>query len=190
MIKPLDIKMMEQAISLSRRALEKGEFPVGCLIALKGEVVGEGFRMGTDPNRSNELDHAEILAIRNIYERFGVWPGSLGPLTCYSTMEPCLMCLGALLINGVKRIVFGYEDVMGGACGINLEKRITWKVYEESNNNKEPPGPGYIYRASDVEFVGGVLRERCLELFKAFFSRPESQYLDGTPLKDYTLSAQ
>lgn len=184
MIHSVDIPMMERAIILGRKALEAGEFPVGCVITNGSTVIGEGSRIGSKGDVANELEHAEIMAIRNCYEKVGTWPGRLGPLTCYTTLEPCLMCLGALLINGVKRVVFGYEDVMGGACGIDLTKRIAWKSHEV-------PCEGlimdYIYKGQEIEIVGGILRDQCLDLFEEFYKKPESKYLDGTLLKEYTL---
>ena len=184
MLHSKDMTMMERALILARKSLEQGEFPVGCVIVRGSEVLGEGYRMGSKGRTANELDHAEILALRACYERTNEWPGRLGPLTCYTTLEPCLMCLGALLINGVRRIVFGYEDVMGGACGIDLSKRITWRTLEEMPGEV---GMGYIYDGNDIEFIGGVLRDRCLDLFIEFYRMPESSYLDGTLLKEYTL---
>lgn len=184
MIHTNDVPMMERALRLARQALEAGEFPVGCVIVRGGEIIGQGMRMGSNGMRVNELDHAEIMAIRDCYEKVGGWPGRLGGLTCYTTLEPCLMCLGALLINGVKRIVFGFEDVMGGACGIDLSRRITWRSYEGAIHGLVMD---YIYDGAEIEFEGGVLRDKCLGLFAEFYSSRASSYLDSTLLKEYTL---
>jgi tRNA(adenine34) deaminase len=85
--------------------------------------------------------------------------------TCVvTTLEPCLMCFSALIVNGIKTIVYAFEDVFGGGTTLNLK------------------GLKPFYRSLDIEIISGVLREESLELFKTFFSDPDNGYLKNTPL--------
>ncbi|MFW6081198.1 MAG: nucleoside deaminase, partial [Desulfosalsimonas sp.] len=84
-------------------------------------------------------------------------------------MEPCLMCFGAAVISGIKRIVYAYEDVMGGGTACSLENL--------------PP----LYRDAEIRVIRHVLREQSMELFYRFFSDPQNTYLQGTLLAEYTL---
>jgi len=84
-------------------------------------------------------------------------------------MEPCLMCFSTLLVNGVTRFVFSYEDVMGG--GTNLEiKRLS-----------------PLYSNLELSITGGILRKKSLALFQRFFSTKGNSYLQGSLLEQYTL---
>ncbi len=190
-----DATLMQHAILLGKNALSNGEFPVGCVIVAGSEIIAEGARASSTRDNLNEVDHAEIIALKNAYEHVGGWPAKVGPLTCYVTLEPCLMCLGALLINGVRRIVFGYEDVMGGAGRVDFSSNISWRNYKDCKDyivdTKEERGlftQQYIYDGSQIVITGGFLRQSCLRLFKDFFKDNKSSYLKGTLLEAYTLN--
>ena len=157
---------MEQALEEARSAFEAGEFPVGCVITYKDKVVARGKRKNSH-GHVNELDHAEMVALRNLLS--GTRQIDPDEVTIYSTMEPCLMCFSALLVNGVKKYVYSYEDVMGGGTNIPL--------------NMLAP----LYREMEVSIVRDVLREKSLQLFKDFFSAPGCDYLKDTLLATYTL---
>lgn len=162
-----DRVFMGQALALAEEALQAGEFPVGCLIVAGGRVVATGRRSGSGGDTPNEVDHAEMTALRQLAQQ----PvGNKTPLTLYSTLEPCLMCFGAILLSGIKRIVYAYEDVMGGAAACDL-KTLT-----------------PLYRERSIEIVPYVGRERSLALFKAFFSEPSNGYWRGSLLSEYTLN--
>ncbi len=167
-------KWMREALKIAQKALDAGEFPVGCVLVGDDKVVGRGGRVNSKGKAQNELDHAEILAIRDWVKKGK--PGR--ELTIYSTLEPCLMCTGAILISGIKQIVFAYEDVMGGACGIHLERPLSIK----GNNVAQ-----YSMYRGGVTILPGILREESLKLFKTFFARDNNQYLKGTALEQYTL---
>ena len=109
---------MQKALDQAGRALSAGEFPVGCVIEYKGQIIATGSRTGTTRNHFNEVDHAEIIALRRLYNK----KIDKGRATIFCTLEPCLMCLGAVAISQVGKIVYGYEDVMGGAAGCDLTK--------------------------------------------------------------------
>jgi tRNA(adenine34) deaminase len=158
---------MQQALDLARQALADREFPVGCVLVSKGRVVASGKRMGTRKEQPSELDHAEMIALRK-WEAAGR-PGGEGPLSLYCTMEPCLMCYGALLISGINTIIYAYEDAMGGGCTCDIAQL--------------PP----LYRESGARLVTGICRTESLDLFKIFFSDPSVGYWHDSKLARYTL---
>lgn len=159
---------MEEALAAARQALDRGEFPVGCVIAHNGKVVAGGSRQGTSGEFVSETDHAEILALKQL-ERSA--PVDRSQLTLYSTLEPCLMCFGAILISGIRHIVFACEDVMGGGTRCDLSRL--------------PP----LYSSLPVTLVPHILRDKSLFLLKSFFSNPDNTYWKDSLLAAYTLSA-
>jgi tRNA(adenine34) deaminase len=161
---------MEKALDQAGGALEKGEFPVGCVVVSQGRVVVTGSRSGTTPDRlrPSEIDHAEIRALRRLEALEEPFDASRAVLVC--TMEPCLMCWAAIILSGIRTVVYAYEDVMGGGTGADLSRL--------------PP----LYRDSGMVLCPGVLRERSLRLFQAFFRRPENRYWKGSLLETYTLA--
>jgi tRNA(adenine34) deaminase len=119
---------MQRALDLARRAARDGEVPVGALLVLRDEVIGEGWNqpiLSQDPTA-----HAEIVALRAAAQRLKNY--RLGQTTLYVTLEPCTMCIGAVLNARVSRVVFGAWDLKAGACGsvIDLprEPKLTHQV--------------------------------------------------------------
>jgi tRNA(adenine34) deaminase len=162
----MDAYFMEMALEQARKALFQDEFPVGCVISEGNSVLVSGFRRGSSGEYPNEIDHAEINAIRELYiiEK----PLKKEALSIYCTMEPCLMCFGAIILAGISKIVYAYEDVMGGGTGCNL---------------------GFLpdlYKQAKIKIVPHVLRRPSLELFKEFFSKPDNQYWKDSLLATYT----
>ena len=161
-----DDYFMHQALSLAEKALADGEFPVGCLFVFENRVVARGARCASSGASVNEIDHAEMVALREFYS---LSPGcNPRDIVVYCTLEPCLMCFGALVIAGVGKIVYAYEDVMGGGTGCRLG------YLPDLYNNNRPI------------IIPHVLREESLALFQTFFNRPETIYLKDTQLADYT----
>lgn len=161
---------MQAALDLARTALAQDEFPVGCAMVYKGSVVATGARRGTRKKIPSELDHAEIIALRKLETL--AYPIDRKRITVYTTMEPCLMCYGALLISGIEKIVYAYEDAMGGATACD--------------RSRLPP----LYRDSGVEIIAGICRQESMELFKTYFSRPGMDYWKGSLLAEYTRLAR
>jgi tRNA(adenine34) deaminase len=125
---PTDLQFMQQALRLAERAARDGEVPVGALLVVGNDVIGEGWNRpigSLDPTA-----HAEIIALREGAQRLRNY--RLSAATLYATLEPCAMCMGAALNARVARVVFGAWDPKGGACGsvIDLphEPRLTHRI--------------------------------------------------------------
>jgi tRNA(adenine34) deaminase len=111
MSKSTDKAFMRRAIELAVEGEAQGNVPVGAVIVLDGEIVGEGNSRLIEPTY-HPGRHAEIEALRSVPDE--LWPRA-AEMTCYSTLEPCVMCAGTLLLHGVGRVVFGAFDKLGGA---------------------------------------------------------------------------
>ena len=109
-----DFDYLRQAIRLAMDAESTGNPPVGALVVLAGSVIARGASSIVVP-RYDPGRHAEIEALRDV--PVDLWSRSR-EMTCYTTLEPCLMCFGALLLHGVGRIVFGALDREGGASSV------------------------------------------------------------------------
>ena len=142
-----DLKYMEQALELARRAAEGGDVPIGCVIVHGGQVIGTGY------NRRNQdhsvLAHAEILAIREATEAMGDW--RLEECTMYVTLEPCQMCAGAIVQARIPQVIMAAESPKSGCGGT---------ILDILNN------PEFNHQ---VEVKRGVLKEECQKLLKDFF---------------------
>ncbi|MFB6265007.1 MAG: nucleoside deaminase [Bradymonadaceae bacterium] len=102
---------LDRAIELAEASGVDGNPPVGAVIALEGEVIAEGRAQTLEPDYDPGR-HAEMQAIERVDTE--LWERA-GEMTCYSTLEPCVMCAGTLLLHGVGRVVFGASDPEGGA---------------------------------------------------------------------------
>ena len=162
-------RFMSKAIEEAEASLQAGEFPVGCVMVYENRVVASGARERTRTADMNEFDHAEIKALKRFVS--GRKQPDRSEVTVFTTLEPCLMCYAALIVNGFRRVVYAYEDVMGGGTSLDLK-------------SLKP-----FYRV-DMVVVPHVLRQKSLSLLKRFFSNPENDYLRGTLLAEYTLRQQ
>lgn len=114
-----DEEMMARAIELAKKAGEIGEIPVGAVIINQtGEIISEGFNQRE--NKNSPTAHAEIIAIEKASTVLNSW--RLNDCTLYVTLEPCVMCAGAIINSRLKRLVYGAFDEKGGACSsiVNL----------------------------------------------------------------------
>jgi tRNA(adenine34) deaminase len=159
---------MTEALKLAQGALDRGEFPVGCVMVYRGDIIANGVRRHTRGDAKNEIDHAEMIALRRLSELSDEI--DTGRIIVYCTMEPCLMCLAALIISGIHTIVYAYEDVMGGGTTCNLAQL-------------KP-----LYSNHPVKIVPDILRNRSVALFKTFFADPHNDYWQDSLLAQYTLS--
>jgi tRNA(adenine34) deaminase len=158
---------MEIALQQARKALSIGDFPVGCVMVYQDEIIATGRRCNSF-GKVNEMDHAEMVALRSLFD--SEREVDIGQVTVYSTMEPCLMCFSTMLVNGIRKIAYSYEDAMGG--GTNLPLKVLSPLYCDL----------------EVEISKGILRDKGLGLFKEFFSNPDNDYLKNSLLANYTLN--
>jgi tRNA(adenine34) deaminase len=143
-----DETYMREALALAREAAEAGEAPIGAVVvASDGTIVGRG--RNSPIARNDPTAHAEILALREAGARLRNYrlPGT----TVYVTLEPCVMCAGALVAARVRRLVFGTRDLRFG--GVRSKFRL---ADSELLNHR-------------VEVTEGVLAVECLELLQTFF---------------------
>ncbi|NOX32903.1 MAG: nucleoside deaminase [Deltaproteobacteria bacterium] len=163
---------MGLALEQARKAFDKGEFPVGCVIVQDEKVIAGGARHGTalDKPFFSEIDHAEIRALKHLENSDSRFDPEKSTLFC--TMEPCLMCFGAIILSGIKKIVYAYEDPMGGGTMCNLKKL--------------PP----LYENCNMNIVSGVLRQKSLDLFYNFFNKEGNLYWKNSYLEAYTLECK
>ena len=160
---------MREALVEARKALEAGEFPVGCVLEAGGKIVARGRRRNSSAGSINELDHAEIVALRDL--QASGKPVDLSRTTVYCSMEPCLMCTTTLLLNGIRAIVYAYEDVMGGSTRLPADALA----------------PLYGQMSAALKVTPHVLRDESLALVKRFFRRPDNAYWKDSLLARYTL---
>ena len=109
-----DKLIMHRAIELALLAEKEGNLPVGVVISLDGEVVAEG-RSAIWVPKFDATRHAEIEALRAVPA--DLWK-SADEMSLYTTLEPCLMCFGSILLHGIGRVVFGSSDSYGGASSV------------------------------------------------------------------------
>jgi tRNA(adenine34) deaminase len=138
---------MRQALSLAGQSAQAGEVPVGAVVVIDGVVAGVG--SNAPIAHADPTAHAEILAIRQAAAQVGNY--RLSGATLYCTLEPCVMCAGALVAARVQRLVFGARDLRFGGV------RSKFQVADSAVLNHR------------VEVVEGVLSVECVELLREFF---------------------
>lgn len=145
----IDADRIRRALDLARRAEGEGEVPVGAVIVRDDEVLGEGWNRTI--TLSDPTAHAEILALREAGERQGNYrlPGA----TLYVTLEPCAMCVGAMIHARIERLVYGAHDPKTGAAGGRFD------LLGSSAHNHS------------IEMEGGVLADECGTLLQDFFRK-------------------
>jgi tRNA(adenine34) deaminase len=145
----IDERWMRRALELASRAEEEGEVPVGAVLVLDGGAAGEGWNRNISD--SDPSAHAEIVAMRDAGLRVGNYrlPGS----TLYVTLEPCPMCVGAMIHARVARLVFGATDPKTGALGGAFDLQGL-----HAHNHK-------------MEVEGGVLADEASEMLRTFFRK-------------------
>ncbi|MFZ2627986.1 MAG: tRNA adenosine(34) deaminase TadA [Rugosibacter sp.] len=143
-----DESWMNEALALARAAGAAGEVPVGAVVVLDGQIIGRGFNQPI--GRHDPTAHAEVMALRDAATRLGNYrlPGA----TLYVTLEPCMMCAGAMLHARIARVVFGAADPKTGVAGSVLD------LFAEARLNHH------------AETAGGVLATECGQLLSSFFA--------------------
>jgi tRNA(adenine34) deaminase len=139
---------MREALSLARSAECLGEVPVGAVVVCAGQIIGRGFN--SPIGSSDPSAHAEIAALRDAAENRGNY--RLPGCELFVTLEPCVMCAGAILNARISRVVYGARDLKTGAHG----SVVDLFVIERLNHH--------------TDVVGGVLAEECGQLLSNFFA--------------------
>ncbi len=144
---------MRAALDLARQAESLGEVPVGAVVVRDGEIVGRGFNAPI--SRCDPSAHAEMTALRDAAHRLGNY--RLAGCDLFVTLEPCLMCAGAIMHARIARVVYGAGDPKTGACGSVLD------VFAERRLNHH------------ADVAGGVLAEECGLMLSNFFAMRRMQ---------------
>lgn len=144
---------MRAALELARKAESLGEVPVGAVVVKDGEIVGHGFNAPI--SRHDPSAHAEMMALRDAAQRLDNY--RLVDCELFVTLEPCLMCAGAIMHARIARVVYGASDPKTGACGSVLD------VFAERRLNHH------------AEVTGGVLLEECGAILSNFFALRRAQ---------------
>ena len=143
-----DDEFMRAALELGHEARRRGEVPVGAVVVLDGEVIGEGFNQpiaASDPTA-----HAEIVAMRDASKRIGNY--RLTGAHLYVTIEPCQMCVGAMVHARIARVIYGTREPKAGA----IESAM--RAHEHPSLNHR------------LEATGGVLEDECRAVIQEFFA--------------------
>jgi tRNA(adenine34) deaminase len=155
-----DIYWMGRALRQATLAEKRGEVPIGAVVVREGVVIGSGYNLRETAH--DPTAHAELIAIRKASRRSGAW--RLTGCTVYVTLEPCLMCMGAMILARIDRLVYGCRDPKGGAAG------TLYDVSDDPRLNHRFP------------VDAGVREEECSRMLTAFFSdlrsRKKAELLD------------
>lgn len=144
-----DLKWMQQSLDLAKRAEKDGEVPVGAVVVRDNEIIGTGWNRPI--NENDPTSHAEIMAIRAAAARTGNYrlPGA----ELYVTLEPCVMCAGAIIHARITRVIFGAVDPKAGAAGSVFDILGTDRLNHKTN------------------VTGGVMEAECAAMLRLFFSQ-------------------
>lgn len=137
------------ALFEAEKARDKGEVPIGAVVVTDGRVIARGHNLRESKN--DPTAHAEMIAIRKAAKKLNSW--RLNKSTLYVTVEPCVMCIGAIVLARIPRLVYGCLDSKGGAVG---------SLYDISNDKR------LNHR---VEVRSGVMDEEAQALLKDFFKK-------------------
>lgn len=152
-MEPNDLHFMDEAYAEALLALKENEVPVGAVVVKDSKIIGRGHN--TRENEMNIAGHAEIKALQEAELKLGHW--SLEGCTLYVTLEPCLMCSGAIIQSRLARLVYGADDKKEGAVTSN------YGVFDAPRNGVRPL------------VSPGVKKKQCEELLTTFFAKVRAQ---------------
>ena len=141
---------MRAALELARQAGAAGEVPVGAVVVLDGEIVGRGYNAPI--SRHDPSAHAEMMALRDAAQRLGNY--RLVGCELFVTLEPCLMCAGAIMHARIARLVFGASDPKTGACGSVVD------LFAEPRLNHHAQVTGGIAAGEGAALLGAFFASR------------------------------
>ena len=148
-----DTDYMRAALDMASEALVSGEVPVGAVVVLDGEIIGRGFNAPI--SRHDPTAHAEMSALRDAAQRLGNY--RLVGCELFVTLEPCLMCAGAVMHARISRLVYGASDPKTGACGSVVD------AFAEQRLNHH------------TKVSSGVLAEQCGAIISGFFAKRRAE---------------
>ncbi len=151
-----DKKFMGMALERAKFFLEKDQFPVGAVVVLDGQVIGES---NEEICANRRFNHAERVALHQATRDKKDTELNLREVVVYTTLEPCIMCFGMILHSRIRRVVYALEDPFGGATDLNMSSMLptccrTWLL----------------------EIRGGVMREESRQLIKQFLTTTKDEY--------------
>lgn len=163
----LDVDYMREALRLAGQAALAGEVPVGAVVVKDGVIVGRG--SNAPISRHDPSAHAEMMALRDAAQHFGNY--RLVGCELFVTLEPCVMCVGAMFHARIGRVVFGAHDPKTGAAG------SVFNLFGDFPHPNPPPGgEGATIRLNHhARIHGGVLAEECGKVLSDFFSARRAQ---------------
>ena len=140
------IFFMKQALNEAKKAYSKKEVPIGAVIVKEGKIIARGYNL--KETKKDTIKHAEIIAIEKASKKLNSW--RLKDCDIYITLEPCPMCMGAIINSRIRKIYFGVNDLKAGACGsvIDLTK----------------------YKFNHIpEYENGIMEDECKDILQKFF---------------------
>jgi len=158
-----DIFFMREALKQAQKAYDEDEVPIGAVAVYKNQIIGRGH------NQTKQLQdptaHAEIIAITAAANALSSW--RLKDVDVYTTVEPCIMCAGALVLARVRRIIFGTRDEKFGGCG------SVFDIVSEKRLNHQ------------IKITEGILKKQTAGLLRNFFEKKrEKKAIKNTAVKD------
>jgi tRNA(adenine34) deaminase len=164
----VDADYMRYALELANQSQACGEVPVGAIVVKDGEIVGRGFNAPI--SRRDPSAHAEMLALRDAAQRLGNY--RLVGCELFVTLEPCLMCAGAIMHARIARLVYGARDPKTGACGSVIDVFGDLDALPHPLSREER---GVARLNHHTEVTGGVLAEECGAMLSNFFAMRRAQ---------------
>lgn len=143
----MENEFMQAALDCAAKALKKGEVPIGAVVVSDGKIISRGYNKRT--KKQIATAHAEIEAIEKACKKLKSW--RIPECEIYVTLEPCPMCMGAMLNARIKKVYFGAYEAKG--------RSMTAQLAESNLLNHR------------IEVEGGVMREECAEILSSFFSQ-------------------
>ena len=148
-----DILFMQQALKCAQTAQEKDEVPIGAIIVKDNKIIAKGYNKCI--TLKDATAHAEIVAIKKACKKLSNY--RLNDCSIYVTIEPCSMCMGALINARIKNLYFGAKDIKAGACGSILD------ISKIKLNHK-------------INIFSGLLEQDCAKIIKEFFKNKRKKY--------------
>lgn len=152
-VETVDSSFMRQALKAAHLAQDLGEVPIGAVLVHEGQIIGQGYNLRE--TSQDPTTHAEMIAIRQAAAQLGSW--RLLDCTLYVTLEPCVMCMGAIILARIPRLVYGCRDPRVGAVG---------SIYDFSIDKR------FNHHVATTE---GVLGEECSALLSGFFQERRAE---------------